>query len=271
MYLNTKGISVPAKREKKPHGPAMVLPPGATSPRRHEQSFFAGSMMMLTVSLDGPKDGTIEEMFPSTSEWPQGLTISAGHLNQNEKFIIDQDLTDKLHFEFAGATSYLPGAFRFFFTVPPKSPASFRINAVWQHPTLGEIPAATLPIVDVVQPRTAIDTNLVGDSYISFTQTLDYARCGPRVVSIADSLVRHGYTGAKGLQTAQVEAERVGEWDKALQFLDINYLSNGKAALIFASDSMTTEEVQEEFSRVRLRLLAREPETRRYPKPGMIY
>jgi hypothetical protein len=240
-----------------------------TYPERHEQSYFVGSTMVLNIDIELSDRSRVSELVRDTSaQWPQGLVITAGIIDNKGKFVPLEGLTSQLNAQHCQAVG--KGEYRFLFTVPssPLVHSSFRLKVTYDHPTLGRIEAKTYPLIDVIEPKNSDDWNIVWDSIVrQSTYRLDQT-C---IVQLADSLVNLGYCAQYGLHDAQTAAENLKLWDKAVKFFDTNYKTNGEAALIFKTDNMTKAEQLEEYQRVRQRLLNGAPETRTPPKPILQY
>lgn len=238
-----------------------------------ENAFLANSRASLKVVGRGSEFTEFETgNYPGlTYGWPDGLIIEAG-LMRNGVVRMESGLAESMEIErwidgfdqnadsIWRATGQEPqnsglfvsGAWTFSFTVPnrPGDTIVFVVRLEKDGETISSKTGADLlqskRFFVVASPCTHSDSSRV---YSTFVISDAMGKRESRAMLLADSLIKVGWSEVAGLQFATVAATIIGDPEKALQYLDYNYMTNGRVDIFSLAE--TPERRESEYNRIR--------------------
>jgi len=200
--------------------------------------------------------------------WPEGLRFEAGEFDSvTTRFVVVPKLIDRLGMEFYQSTTQVLTLERLRSGKEAKGdnevdfvahvPADLQgrtiyVRAIADHPKWGTLLSKQVVRLSFIAPRDSTDVDLVRTSLIEFAQ--DAQKC-QRAVEIADSLIALGYRDVRGLDDAQMCAQKIGQFDKSIAFLDLNFQANGRTSYISPPSRAYSEGEVAGYNRMRARLL----------------
>jgi len=177
-------------------------------------------------------------------EWPSNLHVEICRRSPGDTvFVPDSDLRDQLGLHYhvgpgearndsiwrqTGQTPPwydLAPIFRFPFRLPESlvgQEICFRVT--YESDRFGTLASEETKCLTVKRPVSRWDTSLVRDDLVRYAEDLgDW----PTVMHIADSLISLGWSSIYGLNIASGAARRLGQYDRAIRYLDLCFQRHG--------------------------------------------
>ena len=235
-------------------------------PRNEVHPCLAGACAMLNVGISDLPEADAFQGVDAFDKWPEGLTIDVG-IYENDEWKKVPDIAESLRFQkwtrLAGPKLNQPGdrdlSWMFLFTIPEDLVG----KTVWFQAkymlTDKRVIASELNtdglnpkkiLVSVVAPCSDTDRDKIAGTYVTAERSAQHY---DRAMAIADSLIPLGWRDLAGLGAAKGAASAVGDAEKELMYLDLNYEANGRIAE-FHKD-MTDDAARDIYLTVRQEIL----------------